>query len=236
MAQSASRLHGSPSFAEDAAQAARTLFHALSEERWDDAAGLVHPETLQEFRRSHLENARHMLEREWVESAEDLMRREPGMPRVVAEYQASRSAEIRRKYPPPTLAEGFARVESLAQLETLSAREMFARFLEAADWRYRAARQIERAGGTITREQRAALPRNRHQVLGAVPDGEGVAYVVYRIIHMDDDADSPREVQTLRMERTPEGWRARNIYFGGQGNVGMQIVEWEGQRVAPENP
>ncbi len=236
MAQSASPLHGSPNPAEDAAQAARTLFRALVEERWEDAAGLVHPETLQEFRESHLENARHMLERERPESAEDLMRREPGMPRVVAEYQANRSAEMQRMYPPPAVAEGFARVESLAELEALSPREMFARFLEAADWRYRAARQIERAGGTITPEQRAVLPRNRHQVLGAVPDGEAVAYVVYRIIHLDDDADSPREVQTLRMERTSEGWRARNIYFGGHGKVNMQIVEWEGQRVAPESP
>jgi hypothetical protein len=223
-----------PRPADEAAQAARTLFLAVAEARWADAAAFVHPETLEEFRERHLENARQAPERLRPESAEELMRQEPGMPRVVAEYQASRSAEMRRKYPPPSLADGFARVETLGELEALSAREMFARFLEATDWRYIAARQIERGGGTISPEGRAALPRTRHEVLGAVPDGDDAAYIVYRIIHV---ADGPREVQTLRMERTPEGWRARNIYFAGHGNVSMQIVEWEGQHIAsPGDP
>jgi hypothetical protein len=227
-----SRPHSSP--ADEATQAARALFLAVAEARWADAAELMHTGTLEEFRERHLENARRAPDWQRAESVEELMRREPGMPRAVAEYQASRSAEMRRKFPPPSLAEGFARVETLAELEALSAKEMFARFLEASDWRYRAARQIERGGGTITREGHAALPRTRHEVIGAVPDGQDVAYVVYRIIHI---GDGPREVQTLRMERTPEGWRARNIYFAGYGNVSMQIVEWEGQRIAtPENP
>jgi hypothetical protein len=218
-----------PSAADEAARAARALFLAVAEARWADAAALVHPGTLEETRARHLEHARRAPELQRPETAEELMRSDPGMPRVVAEYQASRSAEMRRRFPPPRLSDGFARVETLAELEALSAREMFARFLEATDWRNRAARQIERGGGTITPEGRAHLPRTRHEVLGAVPDGEDAAYVVYRIIHV---GDGPREVQTLRMERTPEGWRARNIYFAGHGGVDMQIVEWEGRPIA----
>ncbi|HEX8454007.1 MAG TPA: hypothetical protein VF647_18115 [Longimicrobium sp.] len=220
--------------AEEATQAARALFLAVAEARWADAAALVHPATLEETRLRHLEHARRAPELERPETAEELMRSDPAMPRVVAEYQASRSAEMRRRFPPPRLSDGFARVETLAELEALSAKEMFARFLEATDWRSLAARQIERGGGTITPEGRAALPRNRHEVLGAVPDGPDAAYVVYRIIHV---GDGPREVQTLRMERTPEGWLARNIYFAGHGGVGMQIVEWEGRPLTtPGNP
>jgi len=225
--------HPSPpqsSPADEASHAARALFLALAEARWGDAAAFMHTGTLEEFRERHLENARQAPQWQRAESAEELMRREPGLPRAVAEYQASQSAEMHRKFPRPSLADGFARVETLAELEALSAKEMFARFLEATDWRYRGARQIERGGGKITADGRAALPRTRHEVLGAVPHGEDVAYVVYRIIHL---GDGPREVQTLRMERTPDGWRARNIYFAGDGNVGMQIVEWEGQDVAP---
>lgn len=222
--------HPQSSPADEATRAARALFLAVAEARWADAAELMHAGTLEEFRERHLENARQAPQWQRAETAEELMRNDPGMPRVVAEYQASRSAEMRRRFPPPRLSDGFARVETLAELEALSAKEMFARFLEAADWRYRAARQIERGGGTITPEGRAALPRNRHEVLGAVPDGEDAAYVVYRVIHI---GDGPREAQTLRMERTPEGWRARNIYFAGHGGVGMQIVEWEGRPLAP---
>lgn len=219
-----------PSPAEEATRAARALFLAVAEARWADAAALVHPATLEETRRRHLEHARRAPEMSRFETVEELMRSDPAMPRAVAEYQATRSAEMRRRFPPPRLSDGFARVETLAELEALSAREMFARFLEATDWRNRAARQIERGGGTITPEGRAHLPRNRHEVLGAVSDGEDAAYVVYRIIHV---GGGPREVQTLRMERTPEGWRARNIYFAGHGGVGMQIVEWEGRPLAP---
>lgn len=36
-------------------------------------------------------------------------------------------------------------------------------------------------------------------------------------------------MQILKIERAPEGWRARSIYFGGHGNVGMQIVEWDSE-------
>jgi hypothetical protein len=167
-----------------------------------DAAALVHPGTLEEARQRHLEHARRAPQLERPETAEELMRSDPAMPRAVAEYQASRSAEMRRRFPPPRLSDGFARVETLAELEALSAKEMFARFLEATDWRNRAARQIERGGGTVTPEGRAHLPRNRHEVLGAVPDGPDAAYVVYRIIHV---GDGPREVQTLPHGAHPRG-------------------------------
>lgn len=38
------------------------------------------------------------------------------------------------------------------------------------------------------------------------------------------------------MDRTPQGWRARKAYFGGQGTVGMQIVEWDSEPAGAETP
>lgn len=73
-------------------------------------------------------------------------------------------------------------------------------------------------------------------MLGAVPDGDTLACVVYRVAYFADDCDSPRQVEALKIERTPEGCRARSIYFGGHGDVGMQIVEWDSEPPAAETP
>lgn len=82
----------------------------------------------------------------------------------------------------------------------------------------------------------AELPRAQHHVLGVVADGDALAYFVYGMVHFEDDADSPSKVQTLKMERTPEGWRAISIYFAGHGNVGMQIWELDSEPPAAETP
>ncbi len=212
--------------ASGAAEAARAIFAALAEERWADAAALVHPDTTREFRERHLAHERRRLPGRG-QSVEERMQLAPGMPREVAEYHARREADLVEEFPPPVLADGYAGVQTLDELEALAPQEMLARFLEAADWRYRGVRQLEHAGRTVSAETRAYLPHGVHHVLGAVADGETLAYVVYRYQHFHDESDSPREVQTLKMKRTEEGWRACSIYLGGRNAVGMRMVEWD---------
>jgi hypothetical protein len=114
---------------------AKAFFEAAAAHKWRDAAGFVDLEAFETYRHQMVESARHPLKTPTITAAM-LMKRDPDMPREVAEYQV-RQFEKMRGDSSPWLSYEFADVKSLSDLAALSTIEAAARFIEAEDYSYK---------------------------------------------------------------------------------------------------
>jgi hypothetical protein len=154
-------------------------FTALNCEDWAGLADLCDPVSLRAFKREVLDGFPEDEDGLWID-IDDLMEREPDMPREVAEYQLGRM----NRYMDPMyrLRSQVYAVRSIAELRDMEPGRVFARWLQA--------RSPEHFPHDDEAEQPWELPEleslgkptraYRYTALGSVPDSAEIAYVVYR--------------------------------------------------------
>jgi len=150
-------------------EVARDFFNAQSDGRWLDAARLLDLRGFEPYRQNAIRESR--LKKGFVgPTPEQVMAREPGMPRAVAEYVAGKYAQVADS---DALSMEFARTTTADALAALPVNEAAARWLEARDPRW----QLERS--------RTHLPAGcqRPPILPPVkpPPNEALGEVMYRL-------------------------------------------------------
>lgn len=153
---------------------ARAAIAALAEARWADVADLVHPVALERIRTSALGAART---EERHRDTEFVIRRD--MPEAVAEWFDEQARKYREEYGSPL--EARYGVASIEELEALSPRDFFSRWLESND-------PIVQLRANVPEVEQAALDhpgirahfRVEREVIGSVVEGDSVAHVMYR--------------------------------------------------------
>jgi hypothetical protein len=177
---------------------------AWNARRWSEAAALLDLDQFDRFRQDFVARARRQPEGPRI-TVEEILRRNPGMPRAAAEYQVERMEEERRRYEDPTPFE-FARVRSVSELRALGAREAAARWLESRDPRYAARLQYEQAGCRVPTDL-DQMPSPRRRVLGVVEDRDAS----YAIVKEDrDDTGEPDyyggDLTVIQLRERGGGW------------------------------
>lgn len=154
----------------------RQAFEAYDLMNWGAVADLVHPDGLVRFQQAMIENQRRQ---EQFRSSAAAEPSSSDMPvEVRAWFQEQRS---RRPVEHPQGVEAdFAGVPSLRALEALSARDAYARWLEAHDPRAYLLRRHGAAGETGTAQVDLAEVRPRNNIVGSVADGDTTVHVIYR--------------------------------------------------------
>ncbi len=173
---------------------------------WLNVARLVHPLALARFRSFQLERAR---EGERRRGGEDAAWREPGMPDEVAAWFEERRKRHEADHG-PRLSHDFARIGTVAELEGLSAEEMLARWLEAADPRTMLRRAAEAAGRDLPGEVTDGPLLQLREVIGGVREDESTVQVVYstRIGHSGNAVASDVRIAVATVRRCEDGeWR-----------------------------
>ena len=168
-----------------------SFFLATEHERWRDAARLMDLQAFGGLRDEAVRNMRRPPTIHHV-TPEELMKFDPQMPRVVAEYQASRSNEQLGRN--DWILYQYAGVSSADSLAALPLEDAAARWLQARDPRYQMRRSIEAQrvrcdlpDSTITRLVR--MPMTRARVLGTVM-ADSMAYVLYDEEPVVDEPDA----------------------------------------------
>jgi hypothetical protein len=189
----------------------RSAFEAMDAKRWMDAAALVDPDALSRFRDWRIEHVREM---ERMRSTPPEQRYGPDTPpEVVAWFEEKRAkAEEAERRSGFMLPGEFARVESLEELEALSPKELFARYLEARDPREQFEQARKAAGrelpGAVVKQADAAVQAQR-TVIGSTVENDSTVYVVYRTRLGNRPWEEPDRIAVTTVRRTPQGWRMR---------------------------
>jgi hypothetical protein len=197
----------------------RSALDALNAEDWRAAAALCDPVSLRAFHRQLVEQLAPDAPPSLL-TVEEYLRHVPDTPREVAEHYV---AEHRRSADPASrLARELPGVPSPDALRALAPEAAFAAWLEGRSFR----KQIERlaAEGRISRraaESRAILPYGgyRYVPLGAVPDGERIAYVLFRNAFDPADAWSGDAAGWLAGRPDDEQALARELWGRGPPHV-----------------
>jgi hypothetical protein len=208
------------------ADVARSFFAALADQRFLEAAQLADLTALERRRQQALRFMRRPPQAPPRMTVEDWMKRDPDMPRVVAEYQIAqmeKSMQAAERNGPWDY--DFARINDSTEFKNLSITELGARWLEARDERY----QMQSMSASFmppgcTLEQLvAALPKPLRSVLGVVEVAD-TAWVLYR----NSGADGRGDIMgpsVLLMRRSEGVWRIRTNDFmfrgasGGSGSL-----------------
>jgi len=158
--------------------AASRFLDTWSDKRWAEAARLLDLDHFDRFRQDFIGRAGRRSDNGPPMTVEEMRRRDPDMPREVAEYYIRQMREQEQRSSDPTPFE-FARVRSVSELRGLTAEEAAARWLESRDPAYQIRVQFEGAGCPVPRDaDSAAAPERR--LLGVVADGDTAAYAVFR--------------------------------------------------------
>lgn len=159
---------------------ARAFFRAVAEAHWNEAAGYLDLVDFESYRQSHVAEARLTRVPPLV-TAEQLMRMDSQMPRVVAEYQARRFNEDRSSSN-DVLSYQFADIPTGDSLAALTTVEAAARWLEAHDVRYKLRRSIEvaRARGqcSLPESVESMIPPQQPRIVLGTVVRDTVAYVL----------------------------------------------------------
>ncbi len=174
----------------------------LNREDWLGAARLCDPVSLRAFKREMLQSLAPSVPHP-VLTPEEYMKLQPDLPREVAEYQANEHARLTD--PARRLRDELPGITSPEQLRSMEPAEIFAAWLEGRSPRAQIARLVEQ--GHVTAEVGATIaahhmPPRRYVALGAVPDGEHLAHVVFR------DASEPWLDIAAQMDELPQDERA----------------------------
>jgi hypothetical protein len=203
----------------------RSAFEAMDEKRWQDAAALIDPETLDRFRTAKIDSARARARYYSEPAAQCYDRAMP--PEVVAwfEEQRMRQEEAQRRAGASCL-DDFARTASLEELEALDPTELFARYLEARDPREQFERMASVTGTEMSpevAEEARLVMRTRRAVIGSTTEDDSTVHVVYRTHGFGEGDDEPGQVMVLTARRTPQGWR---IHSGAQDPQLFSELGW----------
>ena len=158
-------------------EAVNRFLTAWNERRWNEAAELMDVDQFDRFRQDFIARARRQPDGP-LPTVEDLRRRNPDMPRDVAEYQIQQMQAGRRRSDDPTPFE-FARVRSVASLRGLTSTEAAARWLESRDPAYSGRMQYEQAGCPVPGDL-DQFPASNRRLIGIVNDGEATAYALVK--------------------------------------------------------
>jgi hypothetical protein len=197
---------------DDPAAVVRAAAAALEEERWADVLATVDEGELERAAEGILSYVRAMVART-PRTADEILAERPYLPREVAEWEASSEADSIERARPWLLREWG--VHDAAELASLSAPELFVRWLRASSpaavmRMARATSLTPMADPDVQAEARP--PAVRHIVYGGVEHGNE-AYVVYRQawVHAGQpepgDAAAGGNLRVVRLQRTPAGWR-----------------------------
>jgi hypothetical protein len=218
--------------------AATAFFRAMESEQWNEAARWMHPEALARLREAALERAA-LARAPGTDSItpEEVMRDDPDMPRVVAEYQARKWTENMRQS--ARLARTSLGATSREEFEAMSPGQLVARLVEESDPR-RIARAVAReqadtVGGKLLVR---AIPPTVRTVIGhvAAPDRADAAYVLYRSAprYPAPLALVPEQTAVLHMRRDGAEWRVNpggfdgSEVFGTPFSFGFSVSRAEG--------
>lgn len=198
--------------------AGRDFVAALEAGDWETAAAYMHPDTIARFRKEVETRVADWERTPRAMTAEDYLRREPDMPREVAEYNARKAAEWTGRQR-PELPQLLAHVYVASEVPELTGLALFARYIEARDPRYQSRAAYERANRPVPGlESEGSGARLVRTILGAVIEGESTAHVVYRKEWFHGGTPAPlKPVDVLTLERTGAGWLARDFDFSGNG-------------------
>lgn len=115
----------------DVRATAEALFRALEERRWQDAAALLHPESIAALHRRAISLLDRDLARNFT--VEKMREQSPDMPLEVAEYQVRRLQERMRAG--GWITRGLAGVQTPEEVRALSPVALATRAIEASDLR-----------------------------------------------------------------------------------------------------
>ncbi len=181
----------------------RAAADALSREDWHAAAALCDPVSLAAFKRQFLESLEPAAPPREI-TLEDYLRHNPEMPPEVAEYHL----EQHRRHADPLqrLQEELPGITSVAALLELSPVEVFSTWL----WGRSARHQVEQmlTEGRISRASAQEVLEHmgsgyRYVALGALPDGERLAHVLYRQ-ELPASSEEEQEEEAAWRARLPE--------------------------------
>jgi hypothetical protein len=209
----------------EAEAVATRLLTALDSARWRAAASLFHPMALEGFRRTQIERA------EMMSRTDSASRRwyGPDTPPEVAAWLARRDSQARAHFS-NGIVRDFAGLMRRAQLDSLAADDLLARWLEAHDERTQlraATAQVPPAMVRMFVGDTTNFVRRR--VVGSVGENDSTAHVVIRtgsnIRVMPGD---PGRVALLTLRRTPAGWRVWNsdpsvVWLGDNGSFSFSV-------------
>lgn len=206
------------------AEVALQAFAALSDGRWRDVPAYVDSVALVDFRRRRLQQA-------WAMDRASSQPRHvnPDLPACVAEYY---ERQERHAAPPEIRRQTLLGLGSVEELERLTPAEMLARTLETSspDWRVR----------RDTTSRAPSRPRQERTVIGAVQEGDGAAYVVYRVrTYYGPVSTAPENAGLLQLVRRGGQWKLASpdqlIGWGGVSVIGI-VGDAEMVRVRPVRP
>lgn len=185
------------------------LFHAataaMQKEDWAGTAALCDPVSLSVFQRELVAQMSPPRTRRTL-TVEDMLRNEPDMPRVAAEYQIAKM----QKYNDPTalLRQELPGVESVEELRKLDPASAFARFLAGES----PTQQLERliAQGRVPARAVESIRATAKtfvrppELVGTLPDGENLTHIFYRSPLQGDNpqwlADVPADERGYRQD------------------------------------
>jgi hypothetical protein len=207
--------HAQDTTAAAARRVADAFFGAAQQQQWIVAAGYLDLEAFEHFFRQRVNEARAAVPPPEI-TVEEILARQPELPKAVAEWQVSEARKARAQFPFNDFSYEFARVTSFRELAALTPLEAAARWIEAQDPRegYRRAIAASNCDSTIVPMVIDSLPDARpRRTLGAIVVSENVAYV----LHTDDassaiaheaNATMHRPGPTvMTVRRTGAGWR-----------------------------
>jgi hypothetical protein len=207
----------------------RAFWEAALSQRWADAVMLLDLGPIDRMRRQQLEMARLRPGREYT--VEDLLRRDPDMPRAAAEYEVRRRERTRAEYPVKPFYM-YAGVDSAAQLERMPLEEVAERWLRQHDVMAHLAEMRKRSNCPANPVFDSLMTTRRAVVYGAVLAGPDTAFVLHRpgwlpaIFGASELRDEIPPVAILI--RHPEGWRIRatgDAFRGLSGGFGWDMVD-----------
>ena len=207
---------------------ARDFFEAFEAGRYLEASRHLDTAFIAQTKRRLLESYRIPRVTTPV-SADDIMKHDPTMPRVVAEYYANQAARSEQEF--NELEFMFADVPDTTALKLLSVRDLAARWVEARDVRYTMrklflSQRCRKNGDDSTAQVIAdsaitSIPIPRKEVLGVVARRD-TAYVLYREIAASDETSSilnePRVMTMISRDRwrilANEAFSGTSVAFG----------------------
>lgn len=187
---------------------ARAYFDAIVIQNWGAAAALLRTEDLERIRRESIASfqPRQIAPR----TADDFLREDSTMPRVVAQYQADQFNKAIRSMPDiGGLQFEFADVKDTAQLAALPVAEVGARWIEARDQRYVMRLLLSRSPDCPKGMYSAAIASMVPQftILGEVLRAD-TAWVLYRKVeHMGEFPSFTPSPSIAVLFRASGGWR-----------------------------
>ena len=194
--------------ADSARLVADLFFRAVADERWEAAARFVDTIPIKRKVAEHVRNARSSMPT--FLTIEEIMEHDPKMPREVAEYQLQQARDRAKNFNPAEfIAYEFADVNSIHELEALSALDATARHLQALDSRWALRKSIAKSG--CGSPDAGPLPAPIHKILAAALGSDSVAYVLHESREFDMPPDATADLyfdpMVMRLRLGPQGWR-----------------------------